>query len=296
MCVQDEIDNSMYLTIIPTEDFVYENTTLQEKSLNKQFNDFVNEINCYVPEKKTNKIKIYNINILRTDVAKEIPNPEYQDYVEKYGTPDAENDEKKHEKTYHYGDFPKKIPSKTFTKYESKSSVECTYITEKSKDFDTLYLREDDHGKLKGVLDSFKSKKALLESLGLPNKLGVLLYGLPGTGKTSCIWTIATYLQKDIYYVNLSTVETNKELQMIFNYVTENGFNSGILVFEDIDAMTDVVHSRIKKEHIPINFEKYNYQNLLSHNDIETKLSPEQYSMPQRLQYNDLYRNTNKIK
>lgn len=248
---QDERDSTLQLTIVTEND---ESVDFHSK----QFNEFINEINCFVQQKKSNKIKIYNINIIRTEVTKETPNPEYQAYTEKQkalesfsekSDPNSKSDDGKSKydpKAYMYAEFARMhVPPKTLIKYEQQSSVECTYVTEKSKDFETLYLREDDQNKLKGLLDSFKTKKELLDSLGLPNKLGVLLYGLPGTGKTSCIWTIATYLAKDIYYVNLSTVETNKELQMIFNYVTENVINGGILVFEDIDAMTNVVHCRV---------------------------------------------------
>ena len=42
----------------------------------------------------------------------------------------------------------------------------------------------------------------LYEELGLPNKLNVFLSGLPGTGKSSIIQVIASYLQKNIYYCN----------------------------------------------------------------------------------------------
>ena len=70
------------------------------------------------------------------------------------------------------------------------------------------------------------------------------MYGEPGTGKSSTIQAIATYLEKDIYYVSLSNVETNEELLMIFDYVNSETVGNAIIVFEDIDAMTHVVHKR----------------------------------------------------
>lgn len=94
------------------------------------------------------------------------------------------------------------------------------------------------------MLDNFKNKKELLEELGVSNKLGILLYGLPGCGKTTTITAIASYLQKDIYYVNLNGVKTNEDLKMIFDHVIAGDVKSGIIVMEDIDAMCKVVHKR----------------------------------------------------
>ena len=116
-------------------------------------------------------------------------------------------------------------------------------INEKYKSIDTLYLRDNDYKKLVNVLSRFKNCTYLYEKYGLPNKLGVLLYGEPGTGKSTTIQVIASFLQKNVYSVDLSSVETNEELQMIFDEIN-NSLGGGIIVFEDIDAMTSVVHSR----------------------------------------------------
>jgi ATP-dependent 26S proteasome regulatory subunit len=67
---------------------------------------------------------------------------------------------------------------------------------------------------------------------------------LPGCGKTSTVIAAATYLQKDIYYLNLNGVKTNEDLGMLFDYVVKETTTSGIIVMEDIDAMTQVVHKR----------------------------------------------------
>jgi hypothetical protein len=53
-----------------------------------------------------------------------------------------------------------------------------------------------------------------------------------------------SYLQKDIYYVNLKEVETNGDIQMIYDYVSKNVSNGGIIVYEDVDCMSDIVLKR----------------------------------------------------
>ena len=71
-----------------------------------------------------------------------------------------------------------------------------------------------------------------------------MLHGVPGTGKSSTIIAIATYLNYDIYYISLNGVEKNSQLKQIFDYVAKNCSKQGIMVFEDIDAQTNVVHKR----------------------------------------------------
>ena len=100
--------------------------------------------------------------------------------------------------------------------------------------------------RLTTVLHNFKfDAEKVYKNMGLPYKLGVLLYGLPGTGKSTTIKAIASYMRKNVYFIDLKNVHTNGELHMIFTHVFENSQNGGIVVFEDIDAMTDVVKRRV---------------------------------------------------
>ena len=70
------------------------------------------------------------------------------------------------------------------------------------------------------ILDNFNTRSELLQSIGIPNKLCILLEGPTGTGKSSTILTIASYLKKDIYYLSFGeTIKTNEDLQMIFDHV-----------------------------------------------------------------------------
>ena len=136
------------------------------------------------------------------------------------------------------------IPSKTISIETSKRTITIKLLNETRKGLDTLYLRKADTDKLLTSLDQFRNKKEVLADLGLPNKLNILLYGPPGTGKSTAIQTIATYLGRNIYYMDLNNVETNQDLQMLFEYVNKNVQNGGIIVIEDIDAMTDIVLKR----------------------------------------------------
>ena len=81
------------------------------------------------------------------------------------------------------------------------------------------------------ILDNFKSGGAQFEELGLPKKLGILLYGEAGTGKSTAIKTIASYLGKDIYFIDLKGVKTNRELKDLFDHVNKQCQGGGIMVY-----------------------------------------------------------------
>ncbi len=83
-----------------------------------------------------------------------------------------------------------------------------------------------------------------MTELDIQNKFGFILYGEPGCGKTTTILAIASYLQKDIYYVNLKTVKTNDDLSLVFDYVVKCCSNNGIIIFEDIDCTCPIVLAR----------------------------------------------------
>lgn len=249
--------------------------TSSNNTISNQFSNLMSIINSNTREKTNhrNKIKIFNVNIYRENVIEEIDNPIYYEYMEKYNLISnigkTNNDSSKENNkgdtnkisidtnrpmdnhmNNHMMDimihdyYSNPIPPKKIKNESIRKSVQCDYINDKNKSFDTLYLREKDTRRLKFALENFHERSEILDVLGLPNKLGILLHGEPGTGKTSTIWAIATYLNKDIYYVNLNTIETNEELQMVFDYINKNCINGGIITFEDIDAMTDVINKR----------------------------------------------------
>jgi chaperone BCS1 len=142
----------------------------------------------------------------------------------------------------------KDIPSETIEKIITEKKIIEQEVNEVYKKQDTLYLRKDDMDKLTNSLTMFFEKKEHMDDLGIQHKLGILLYGLPGTGKSSTINYIGTYLKKNIYCVDFKTIKTNGDFIDIINYVNKNCVNGGIITFEDIDTMGDVLHKRIESK------------------------------------------------
>lgn len=210
-----------------------------ELKINEIMAKFVTKINASY-KKPSPKIKIYSLILDEVITSNELPNPEYSDWeakkvlIEKI--PNYNTD------LTSFITLP--IPPKTIKKDNIEKRIICKKLNEIEKDMDTLYLRECDKKKIMISLDQFKNQKQMMKDMGFQNKLNLLLYGLPGTGKSTAIQAVATYLQRDIYYMDLQKALLNEDLQIMIDYVNNNVQNGGIIVIEDIDAMTDVVLKR----------------------------------------------------
>lgn len=223
-----------------------------EDELDKKYNEFNKYMNSLsnINDAVEAEILIHRISLKITNKEETIPNPKYAEYEEKKQmimemSGDGNNDDNgsKGNKSSIDKLMKIQIPNKTITKITVEKNVLVEPVNQGRKSMDTLYLKKMDETKLNSVVSTFHSKKEFLKSMGLPNKCCILLHGLPGTGKSSAILTIASYLKKNIYYVSFQQVKTNSELQMIVDHVIKN-CNGGIIVAEDIDAIGTLVHRR----------------------------------------------------
>lgn len=240
---EESSPESIPITISSPSDF-NENTIMQS---------FISKI--YKSYKKSNdRVKVFYLNLEEKITATEVANPAYGEWEEKKKLIESIKGNN-NSNSNNNSSFPvevisflsQTIPSKTIKTEKREKIVVSKQLNEIEKDIDTLFLKEFDKRKLMNSLTQFKTKSHILKELGLQNKLNILLHGIPGTGKSSTIQAVATYLNRDIYYVDLQKAELNEDVQLMFNYVNCHVPNSGIVVIEDIDAMTDVVLKRTKE-------------------------------------------------
>lgn len=100
-----------------------------------------------------------------------------------------------------------------------------------TKTFDHLFFAEKT--RLVGDLDTFSASRQKYFDLGINYKRGYLLYGTPGTGKTSIAVAIARHLKRPLFVINLASVSNDKQLQMLALEVTAGS----VILFEDIDCL-----------------------------------------------------------
>lgn len=120
------------------------------------------------------------------------------------------------------------------------------------KTFKSLFFPEKEA--LMSLVEDFMNRRGKFCIEGFPQKLGILLDGPPGTGKTSLIKALAQHTNRHIVSVNLAKVKTNQELMdLMFDLVfpVQGGdvplklrFSDVIFVMEDVDAASKVVYAR----------------------------------------------------
>jgi len=126
------------------------------------------------------------------------------------------------------------------------------YKLSDEKSFECLFFREKEM--LTKLLAHFKNKTGKYAIKGFPHKLGLLLHGPPGTGKTSLIKALAQHTGRNVVSIPLARIETNQELMDIvfdqsFAVQGEDipiklSFKDIIFVMEDVDAASPIVQTR----------------------------------------------------
>jgi hypothetical protein len=129
-------------------------------------------------------------------------------------------------------------------------------VFESTRRFNNLFF--DGKSKVLEKVDFFLENKEWYYNIGIPYSLGIGLHGPPGTGKTSFIKALANYTGRHIVSISLKMIKTKKHLDAVFfesRYHIDNkkksmGFDSKIIVFEDIDCIGDIVMDRAKKKEL----------------------------------------------
>jgi tRNA uridine 5-carbamoylmethylation protein Kti12 len=119
-----------------------------------------------------------------------------------------------------------------------------------SKTFDNVFFT--DKPRILQQIKHFLNGEDFYRHRGIPWTLNILLYGVPGCGKTSFIKALSNMLNRHILDVSLSAIKTTDDFRHAFNtemfkdiYIP---IDKRIIVLEDIDCMgSDILTDRSKK-------------------------------------------------
>ena len=126
------------------------------------------------------------------------------------------------------GDEPDKVSVHIFDEYWDVLNKR------KRRNIDTIHLDGEEHKIIDSCRNFLKPEtKKFYEDKGIPHKYNLLFEGLPGTGKTSLIYTIASELKMDIAILNF-----NKDVDdNVFMRAVRRLPKNSIFVLEDIDVL-----------------------------------------------------------
>uniref|UniRef100_R7W2V7 ATPase AAA-type core domain-containing protein n=1 Tax=Aegilops tauschii TaxID=37682 RepID=R7W2V7_AEGTA len=89
-------------------------------------------------------------------------------------------------------------------------------------------------------LMAFQESKEYYTKVVKAWKCEYLLYGSPGTGKSTMIAAMANFLEYDVYGLELTAIKNNTDLRQLFIKTT----GKSIIVIEDIDCSVDLTGKR----------------------------------------------------
>ena len=116
-----------------------------------------------------------------------------------------------------------------------KESLYITYTKMSPRSLDTLYFSNDEKTVVVNHIDRFNKQRTFYENKQILYKTGILLYGMPGTGKSSFVKALATKYGRSIINIDiakLQSIDLNSLAQSIL--VDEKRY---IVLFEDIDTL-----------------------------------------------------------
>ncbi|KAF3593093.1 hypothetical protein DY000_02025757 [Brassica cretica] len=126
-----------------------------------------------------------------------------------------------------------------------RNQTKWSHVTfEHPASFDTLAMEEKKKEEIKNDLVKFSKSKDYYKKIGKAWKRGYLLFGPPGTGKSTMIAAMANFLEYDVYDLELTTVMDNTQLRSLLIETS----NKSIIVIEDIDCSLNLTGQRKKKK------------------------------------------------
>ncbi|KAL5582418.1 hypothetical protein UlMin_014860 [Ulmus minor] len=128
--------------------------------------------------------------------------------------------------------------------YTNGGSYWSHVVFEHPASFQTIAMKPEKKQEIMEDLIAFSQAEEFYARIGRAWKRGYLLFGPPGTGKSTMIAAMANLLNYDIYDLELTSVKDNTELRRLLIETS----SKSIIVIEDIDCSLDLTGQRRKEK------------------------------------------------
>jgi DNA replication protein DnaC len=237
-----ELKNGICLGLDKTETKIYKNKKYLHKSIiplngiyklddieiiieDLIINDSIQMIN--ISKKSYQIIKKLTLNHFNDEIVKKFIDIKYQKFVDFIQQKMLTNSQY--------------ILRRIYTKYGW--SCFTNYINK--RDCNSIFLKENQKENIISNIQKFDSEDSMNDyrKYGIPYKLNILLYGEPGTGKTSLIHSIASLTNRNLCVFNIGNLLPENSISDVFNGLNDIDERC-ILIIEDIDCICNETHTK----------------------------------------------------
>lgn len=152
-----------------------------------------------------------------------------------------------------------KFSEDTITVFNSFDDYWETYAQIPKRLLSTIWMPEKDKSLIIESIDKFLNNREWYIERGIPYKFGIFIEGEPGTGKSSLVRAICSYLNRDMYFLNQDST-TSKVLTRsisefnIMSYSSDDFGNrkkrnkEGVIILEEIDTFNTIQNRNDESE------------------------------------------------